>query len=137
MNKKIEYPRDLITENSLVYFRNGHIGIVNLQDGELYIENFHLQEYGKLLTFKDKGKSEYDIMQIFETKRTPTSSKIEKLIWERTPAACRFRDMQPVTLIDGSEGIVISKEKYLSLLNIQEIDVESGTILSKSKPLCG
>lgn len=128
MNKQIKYPRDLITANSLVYFRNGHVGIVNLRDGELYIENFPLQEYSKLLTFKDKGKSEYDIVQIFETKRTHASFKVKKLIWERTPAACRFRDMQPVTLIDGSEGIVISKEKYLSLLNIQEIDVESGTI---------
>lgn len=124
----IEYPRDLITENCLVYFRNGHVSIVNLQDGELYIGDFHLQEYGKLLTFKDRGKSEYDIMQIFEIKRTPTSFKVEKLIWERTPAACRFRDAQPVTLMDGGEGIVISKERYLSLLNIQEIDVESGTI---------
>lgn len=124
----IEYPRDLITENCLVYFRNGHVSIVNLQDGELYIGDFHLQEYGKLLTYKDRGKSEYDIMQIFEIKRTPTSFKVEKLIWERTPAACRFRDMQPVTLMDGGEGIVISKERYLSLLNIQEIDVESGTI---------
>ncbi len=115
----IKYPRDLITENSLVYFRNGHVGIVNLQDGELYIGDFRLQEYGKLLTFKDKRKSEYDIMKIFEIKRTPTSFKVEKLIWERTPAACRFRDMQHVTLIDGSDGIVISKEKYLSLLNIR------------------
>lgn len=117
MSKQIKYPRDLITENSLVYFRNGHVGITNLQDEELYIGDFHLQEYGKLLTFKDKGKSEYDIMQIFEIKRTPTSFKIEKLIWERTPSACRFRDMQPVTLIDGSEGVVLSKEKYLNLLN--------------------